>query len=117
MRTAFALLVSLCILGGTSFAADAPAKKPAPKPAVWKDAPASVFSPAPTMADVHYGPHPKQVLHFWKAESQSPTPLLVLHPRWGLDERQPRRRGRAAAGDAQGGDLRGLDRVQIRVGS
>lgn len=32
--------------------------------------------PAPTMAEVSYGPHPKQVLTFWKAESATPTPLL-----------------------------------------
>jgi acetyl esterase/lipase len=76
VRNAFALLVSFCILGGASLAADAPAKKPAAKPAVWKDAPGDAFSPRPTMADVHYGPHPKQVLHFWKAESNEPAPLL-----------------------------------------
>ena len=51
MRTALALLVSFCILGGDGFAANAPAKKPARKPAVWKDAPPSAFSPRPTMAD------------------------------------------------------------------
>ena len=79
MRNAFALLVSLCILcAGASFAADAPSKKPAAKPAIWKDAPGDAFSPRPTMADVHYGPHPKQVLHFWKAESEKPTPLLFF---------------------------------------
>ena len=32
--------------------------------------------PNPTDYDVAYGPHPKQVLHFWKAESDKPTPLL-----------------------------------------
>jgi acetyl esterase/lipase len=78
MRTTLALLVSLLIPFGASFAADAPAKKPTPKPAVWKDAPASVFSPAPTMADVRYGSHPKQMLHFWKAESEKPAPLLFF---------------------------------------
>ena len=30
----------------------------------------------PTKADVPYGSHPKQVLHFWKAASDKPTPLL-----------------------------------------
>lgn len=30
----------------------------------------------PTMADVSYGRHPKQVLHFWKAETDRPAPLL-----------------------------------------
>ena len=78
MRTTSPCSHRCCILCGAVFAADAPAKKPAPKPAVWKDAPGDAFSPAPTMADVHYGTHPKQVLHFWKAESRTPTPLLFF---------------------------------------
>ena len=34
--------------------------------------------PNPTYYDVAYGPHPKQVMHFWKAESSQPTPLLYF---------------------------------------
>ncbi|RBP47657.1 acetyl esterase/lipase [Roseimicrobium gellanilyticum] len=34
--------------------------------------------PTPTEYDVAYGPHPKQVMHFWKAESDKPTPLLFF---------------------------------------
>ncbi len=34
--------------------------------------------PEPTYYDVAYGPHPKQVIHFWKAESSQPTPLLFF---------------------------------------
>ena len=34
--------------------------------------------PPPTAADVSYGPHKKQVMHFWKAESDKPTPLLFF---------------------------------------
>ena len=34
--------------------------------------------PAPTLADVSYGSHPKQVLHFWKVEADEPTPLLFF---------------------------------------
>jgi acetyl esterase/lipase len=34
--------------------------------------------PNPTEYDVAYGPHPKQVLHFWKAESEKPTPVLLF---------------------------------------
>ncbi len=34
--------------------------------------------PNPTYFDVAYGPHPKQVIHFWKAESDKPTPLLFF---------------------------------------
>ncbi len=32
--------------------------------------------PPPTMADVPYGEHTRNVLDFWKAESKTPTPLL-----------------------------------------
>lgn len=34
--------------------------------------------PNPTQYDVAYGPHPKQLIHFWKAESDKPTPLLFF---------------------------------------
>jgi len=32
----------------------------------------------PTLKDVAYGKHPKQVLNFWKAESATPTPVLFF---------------------------------------
>ena len=32
--------------------------------------------PTPTEAEVAYGTHPKQVLTFWRVESEKPTPLL-----------------------------------------
>lgn len=36
--------------------------------------------PKPTLADVPYGDHERQVLDFWKAESDRPTPLVfVIH--------------------------------------
>ena len=56
----------------TSFA-QAPATPAEPAPA--KKAPRAYPVP-PTVADVSYGPHKKQVLNFWKAESEKPTPLL-----------------------------------------
>ncbi|MBL9200566.1 MAG: DUF1080 domain-containing protein [Opitutaceae bacterium] len=34
--------------------------------------------PNPTHYDVAYGPHPKQLIHFWQAESATPTPLLFF---------------------------------------
>lgn len=34
-------------------------------------------APAPTQADLRYGAHPRQVLDFWKAESPTPTPVVV----------------------------------------
>jgi acetyl esterase/lipase len=49
-------------------AAVKPAARPKPKP--------EVYAIKPTIADVAYGPHKKQVMHFWKAESAKPTPLL-----------------------------------------
>ena len=33
--------------------------------------------PAPTYEDVAYGPHERNVLDFWKADSEAPTPLVV----------------------------------------
>ena len=33
--------------------------------------------PAPTFADVKYGPHERTVLDFWKAESDKPAPTIV----------------------------------------
>ena len=78
MRNPLSLLASLGILTGSVFAADAPATKPA-DPNAAKPAPPKRVDPVlptPTAADVAYGPHKKQVLHFWKAESDKPTPLL-----------------------------------------
>jgi acetyl esterase/lipase len=36
------------------------------------------YAIAPTMKDVAYGKHPKQVVHFWKAQSDKPTPVLFF---------------------------------------
>lgn len=35
-------------------------------------------APKPTLSNVKYGPEERQVLDFWKAESETPTPVLVL---------------------------------------
>src|SRR5262249_50623872 len=32
----------------------------------------------PTFADVSYGPHPRQVLDFWRAGTERPAPLVVF---------------------------------------
>ena len=61
--SAFCILTAIAI--SAAIAADAPPKAPQP-------------GPKPTLADVAYGPHPKQVLHFWKAESDKPTPVLFF---------------------------------------
>ena len=39
---------------------------------------AHLLLPNPTEYDVAYGPHPKQLIHFWKAESDNPTPVLLF---------------------------------------
>ncbi len=72
-------LTTLLLAPSLVFAADSPATPPAdPKPAAPATKPAEPVLPTPTKADVAYGPHPKQVLHFWKAESDKPTPLLFF---------------------------------------
>ena len=58
---------------GAGAAEATPVKKDA-KPAK----PAQPALPKPTLEDVAYGKHPKQVLNFWKAESSTPTPLLFF---------------------------------------
>jgi acetyl esterase/lipase len=36
--------------------------------------------PVPTLAGIHYGEHERQVLDFWRAPSDTPTPLVfVIH--------------------------------------
>jgi len=44
-----------------------PQPRPQPRPQL----------PAPTHPNVQYGPHPRNVLDFWQADSKQPAPLLV----------------------------------------
>lgn len=74
-------LVSLMVITSPAFAQDtgqakrAKKAKQAKKPERYD---ASV--PKPTLANVHYGKHERQVLDFWKAPSEKPTPLVfVIH--------------------------------------
>lgn len=48
--------------------AEAPSAAPTYDPSV----------PTPTHSEVRYGDHPRQVLDFWKAESNEPTPLVFI---------------------------------------
>ena len=57
-------------------AAESKADKQAKKKKVAKKA--EPPAPAPTLDNVSYGPHPKQVLTFWKAETEQPAPLLFF---------------------------------------
>ena len=64
--------------------APAPTAKPASAPSAAEKAAAEyaaamkkiLAEAPPTALDVPYGKHPKQVLHFWKAASNKPTPLI-----------------------------------------
>ncbi len=70
------LTLSLLLLTSLAFAAETPAKK-AEAPA--KKAPAKKVypqNPPKTVADFKYGPHERNVLDFWQAKSDKPTPLL-----------------------------------------
>lgn len=61
MRTCSTTIATLLLLGVVA-PAHAQAKREAP---------------APTQRDVKYGPHERNVLDFWQAESKGPTPVLV----------------------------------------
>ncbi|WP_395715821.1 alpha/beta hydrolase fold domain-containing protein [Prosthecobacter sp.] len=61
------VLVPLLFAASLQAQSAAPATKPAPKP-----------KRAPTVANVAYGTHERQVLDFYKAESANPTPLLFF---------------------------------------
>jgi len=67
------VLAIAALLTAQLSAADSPAPA-TPKPAT----PAPPVGPAPTLADVPYGPHDRQVLDFYKAKSTKPTPLLFF---------------------------------------
>jgi len=69
--SAFAVLLAANLVVG----ADAPTPPGAGVPAKSKMEILLAAVPA-TELDVAYGTHPKQVMHFWKATSDRPTPLL-----------------------------------------
>src|SRR5258708_5386093 len=63
-RRFLGIALALCIAGSPALAQDA--KKPAPA------------RPAPTVANLAYGKHERQVLDFWKAKSEVPAPLVLF---------------------------------------
>ncbi len=88
MLRAFALMMALgglVVLQAQEPATKSPAekaqKKEAKGSAKGKDAKAAPKGPPPvqpTVANVAYGSHPRQVMDFWKPESDKPTPLVVM---------------------------------------
>ncbi len=62
------------------FAAGLSADERKPRPKAKKPRTADPDVPTPTLSDVRYGQHDRNVLDFWKAESATPTPLVfVIH--------------------------------------
>lgn len=78
------LTLSILLLAGLSALAQAPAKKAGPAnkaEAPAKKAPAKKVypkNPPPTVANLKYGPFERNVLDFWQAKSDKPTPLLFF---------------------------------------
>ncbi|HOX01320.1 MAG TPA: alpha/beta hydrolase [Candidatus Paceibacterota bacterium] len=80
MRTAHPAFLVLWVLGSLGWAAEAPEMKPAaasksPVQVVRKVQPPL---PKPTLANVPYGAHERQVLDFYKARSGQPTPVVLF---------------------------------------
>jgi acetyl esterase/lipase len=46
-------------------------------PPIWAEQPKKPASAAPTVANLPYGSHERQVLDFWKPKSDGPTPLVL----------------------------------------
>jgi acetyl esterase/lipase len=65
MNVLSAAALCLPLLMGSAQAGAAPKPVDEPVPPVM-----------PTLSDVAYGPHPKQVMHFWQAKTESPAPLI-----------------------------------------
>ena len=69
------ILLAVSILSGQLVAAE-PKPEVTADPTAAKATPAAKPQPKPTLANVPYGSHERQVLDFYKAESDKPTPLV-----------------------------------------
>ena len=69
-------VLALAVLFGVRVSAAEPAATAPQPPAAARATP--IPGPAPTLANVPYGTHERQVLDFYKAESSKPTPLLFF---------------------------------------
>ena len=71
------LLLTVVFTAGPAFAAQPPATKDSAKAGpTAKAQPKKPTGYKPTLANVPYGTHPRQVLDFYQAKSDSPTPLI-----------------------------------------
>lgn len=93
MKRSMGCLLALVSLGSAAAVQGADVSvKPAARPAAAAantNKNVEAYSIEPTMKDVAYGKHPKQKLHFWKAASDKPTPVLFfIHGGgWGAGNR------------------------------
>jgi acetyl esterase/lipase len=88
------LSTSVAFICAATYAADPAATPKAPevaKPTTPAPATPRPQVPPPTLANVPYGQHPKQVLDFYKADSDKPTPLVfMIHGGgWMAGSKQP----------------------------
>jgi len=54
---------------------------------------APLLAAGPALAEVHYGPHGRQVPDFFKADSKSPTPVLIFFHGGGYHRGKPEPEG------------------------
>jgi heparan-sulfate lyase len=70
--------IGRCLTTGAAWCrADAPAA-PAGGTAATPDRHVPAAAEESRLVDVPYGPHPRQVLHFWRAPAERPTPLVFF---------------------------------------
>ncbi len=70
-------ITSLFLLSPVSSAQDTAVK---PQTAAKNVSSYDASVPAPTISEIKYGPHQRQVLDFWQAKSETPTPVVfVIH--------------------------------------
>ncbi|MBI5775131.1 MAG: alpha/beta hydrolase [Verrucomicrobia bacterium] len=72
MKTLPSLLAAFALVASSSFAADPPPRAKADA----KPKPAAPPQRAPTLANVAYGAHERQVLDFYRADSAKPAPVV-----------------------------------------
>jgi acetyl esterase/lipase len=74
----FLMLAITFLLPWTGFGYSQEEPAPAKKKVKSQAAAKALQGPEPTLANVKYGEHPRQVLDFWKAERNSPAPLVFF---------------------------------------
>ncbi len=79
MKRTIAILGFVCLVCVPALAADPAPQKPAPAPTAYPPPKSTrTFSPAPTLADVPYGKHQRQILSLWKAQTDKPAPAVIF---------------------------------------